>query len=88
MEKKYKITGNGVTRKIARFLAENGNSLLPLVGLIGFFHLAVEDPDPLLGRARIEGELQLSAPGRASRQAGCRGALAWSPGRNRVPGGS
>ena len=63
MKKNYRIAEKGDTRKIAEFLATNGELLLPMVELIESSRMAVEDLVHLLGRASIEAVLRLSAQG-------------------------
>jgi len=48
-------------RKLAEFLAQNGQQLLPMVELITESQLAIDDLVSALGRATIETVLQLSA---------------------------
>ena len=63
MKKKYRIAGKGDTRKIAEFLAANGELLLPMVELIESSRMAVGELVDMLGRASIEAVLRLSARG-------------------------
>ncbi len=48
-------------RKLAEFLAKNGQQILPMVELIAQSRMAVDDLVDVLGRATIETVLQLSA---------------------------
>ncbi len=63
MKKNYRIAGKEDTRKIAEFLATNGELLLPMVELIESSRMAVGELVDLLGRASIEAVLRLSAQG-------------------------
>ncbi len=51
------------TRKLAEYLAANGQLLLPMVELIEKSRIAVDDLIDVLGRATVEAVLQLSAAG-------------------------
>ena len=48
---------------MAKFLAKNGQALLPMVELIEQSKLAVDELIDVLGRAQIEAVLRLSAQG-------------------------
>lgn len=63
MKKNYTIAEKEDTRKIAEFLATNGELLLPMVELIESSRMAVGELVDLLGRASIEAVLRLSAQG-------------------------
>ena len=63
MKKNYRIAEKGDTRKMAEFLASNGELLLPMVELIESSRMAVGELIDLLGRASIEAVLRLSAHG-------------------------
>ena len=61
MEKPYHIVGKGSSEELGRYLARNGQVLLPMVELIEQSKLAVDDLIDVLGRAQIEAVLRLSA---------------------------
>lgn len=61
MEKRYHIVGKGGSEELGRYLAKNGQVLLPMVELIEQSKLAVDDLVDVLGRAQIEAVLRLSA---------------------------
>lgn len=61
MEKPYHIVGKESTEELGRFLAKNGQALLPMVELIEQSKLAVDELIDVLGRAQIEAVLRLSA---------------------------
>ena len=63
MKKNYRIAEKGDTRKMAEFLATNGELLLPMVELIESSRMAVGELVDMLGRASIEAGLRLSAQG-------------------------
>jgi putative transposase len=63
VEKRYHIVGKEESRELARFLAKNGQALLPMVELIEQSKLAVDELMDVLGRAQIEAVLRLSAQG-------------------------
>ena len=63
MKKNYRIAEKGDTRKMAEFLAGNGELLLPMVELIESSRMAVGELIDMLGRASIEAVLRLSAQG-------------------------
>ena len=48
-------------RKLAEFLAKNGQQVLPMVELIAQSKMAIDDLVDVMGRATIETVLQLSA---------------------------
>ena len=54
MKKNYRIAEKGDTRKIAEFLATNGELLLPMVELIESSRMASVELVDMLGRASIE----------------------------------
>ena len=61
MEKPYHIVQKENTEDLGRFLAKNGQALLPMVELIEQSKLAVDELIDVLGRAQIEAVLRLSA---------------------------
>ena len=61
MEKPYHIVPRNDTQNWARYLAKNGQALLPLVELIEQSRLAIDELIDVLGRAHVEAVLQLSA---------------------------
>ncbi len=61
MEKRYHIVGKGSSEELGRYLAKNGQALLPMVELIEQSKLAVDELIDVLGRAQIEAVLRLSA---------------------------
>src|SRR5207245_11174188 len=63
VEKPYHIVGKEETQELAKFLAKNGQALLPMVELIEQSKLAVDELVDVLGRAQIEAVLRLSAQG-------------------------
>ncbi len=63
MEKRYHIVGKESSEELARYLAKNGQALLPMVELIEQSKLAVDELIDVLGRAQIEAVLRLSAEG-------------------------
>jgi transposase-like protein len=63
VEKPYHIVGKEETQELAKFLAKNGQALLPMVELIEQSKLAVDELIDVLGRAQIEAVLRLSAQG-------------------------
>ena len=63
MEKPYHIIGKEETQELAKFLAKNGQALLPMVELFEQSKLAVDELIDVLGRAQIEAVLRLSAQG-------------------------
>ena len=67
VEKPYHIVGKECREELAKFLAKNGQALLPMVELIEQSKLAVDELIDVLGRAQIEAVLRLSAQGIAGR---------------------
>jgi hypothetical protein len=63
MEPSYQIVDRKDSQSFAKYLAQNGQLLLPLVELIEASRLAVDELIDVLGRASIEAVLQLSAAG-------------------------
>lgn len=63
MEKPYHIVGKEETQEVAKFLAKNGQALLPMVELIEQSKMAVDELIDVVGRAQIEAVLRLSAEG-------------------------
>lgn len=61
MERPYHTIHTNDTQELARFLAKNGQALLPMVELIEQSKLAVDELIDVLGRASIEAVLRLSA---------------------------
>ena len=61
MSKEYQITSKSNSREIARFLAANARSVLPMVDLIEQSMMAIDDLVETLGRATIEAVLEVSA---------------------------
>ncbi len=61
MEKPYHIVGKESSEELGRYLAKNGQVLLPMVELIEQSKLAVDELIDVLGRAQIEAVLRLSA---------------------------
>lgn len=61
MKKKYQVIGRYDRRALARWLAKNGQGLLPLVELVEGAELALEELIDVTGRATIEAVLALSA---------------------------
>ncbi len=61
MDKPYHIVGKENTQELAKWLAKNGQVLLPMVELIEQSKMAVDDLIDVLGRAQIEAVLRLSA---------------------------
>ncbi len=61
MEKPYHIVGKGSSEELGKYLAKNGQVLLPMVELIEQSRLAVDELIDVLGRAQIEAVLRLSA---------------------------
>ena len=86
MEKPYHIIGKEESQELAKFLAKNGQALLPMVELIEQSKLAVDELVDVLGRAQIEAVLRLSAQGidraTASGQERWGDRLAWRGGRH------
>lgn len=65
MEKPYHIMGKEGSEQLAKYLAKNGQVLLPMVELIEQSKMAVDEMIDVLGRAQIEAVLRLSAEGMA-----------------------
>jgi hypothetical protein len=63
MKSSYQIVDRKDSQGFARYLAKNGQLLLPLVELLEASRMAVDELIDLLGRASIEAVLQLSAAG-------------------------
>ncbi len=63
MEKRYHIVGKESSEELGRYLAKNGQVLLPMVELIEQSKMAVDELIDVLGRAQIEAVLRLSAEG-------------------------
>lgn len=61
MKKKYQVISRHDRRALARWLAKNGQGLLPLVELVEGAELALEELIDVTGRATIEAVLELSA---------------------------
>ena len=61
MEKPYHIVGKGSSEELGRYLAKNGQVLLPMVELIEQSKMAVDELIDVLGRAQVEAVLRLSA---------------------------
>ena len=63
MKKDYQITGQKDSRELAKFLAKNGQAILPMVDLIEQSRMAVDELLEVLGRSTLEAVLQISAAG-------------------------
>lgn len=63
MNSSYQIVDRKDSQGFARYLAKNGQLLLPLVELLEASRMAVDELIDVLGRASIEAVLQLSAAG-------------------------
>ena len=63
MGRGYQITGKNGSRELAKFLAENGQVILPMVELIEECKIAVDDLVEVLGRSTLEAVLAISAAG-------------------------
>lgn len=61
MKKNYQVVSRHDRRALARWLAKNGQGLLPLVELVEGAELALEELIDVTGRATIEAVLELSA---------------------------
>ncbi len=61
MEKPYHIVGKGSSEELGRYLAKQGQGLLPRVELVEQSRLAIDDLIDVLGRAQIEAVLRVSA---------------------------
>jgi hypothetical protein len=57
VEKPYHIVGKEESQELAKFLAQNGQALLPMVELIEQSKLALDELIDVLGRAQIEAVL-------------------------------
>ncbi|MBM4448415.1 MAG: IS256 family transposase [Chloroflexi bacterium] len=79
MKPSYQIVDRKDSQGFARYLAKNGQLLLPLVELIEASRMAVDELIDVLGRASIEAVLQLSAAGVAGERHQGRkgGAVGW-----------
>jgi len=74
MKASYQIVDWKDSRGFARYLAKNGQLLLPLVEVIKASRMAVDALIEVRGRASIEAVLQLSAAGLAGeKHQGCKG---------------
>jgi len=65
MKPSYQIVDRKDSQGFARYLAKNGQLLLPLVELLETSRMAVDELIDVLGRASIEAVLQMSAAGLA-----------------------
>lgn len=63
MKRVYQIAGKQDTRAVEEFLVQNGQALVPMVELMESAQLAVDEFIDVLGRARLEAVLELSAAG-------------------------
>ena len=63
MGKEYQITSKNGSRELAKFLAANGQVILPMVELIEECKIAVDDLLEVLGRSTLEAVLAISAAG-------------------------
>ena len=61
MEKRYHIVGKESSEELGKYLARNGQVLLPMVELIEQSRMAADELIDVLGRAQIEAVLRLSA---------------------------
>jgi transposase-like protein len=61
VEKSYKVVSKEDRAELAKFLAKDGQHLLPLVGLVEQSRLAVDELVDVMGQAVIEAVLSLSA---------------------------
>ena len=61
MKKSYKVVNKEDRAELVKFLAKDGQHLLPLTGLIEQSKLAVDEMIDVLGRAAVEAVLTLSA---------------------------
>ena len=61
MEKRYHIVGKESSEELGRYLARNGQVLLPMVELIEQSKMAVDELIDVLGRAQVEAVLRVSA---------------------------
>ena len=69
MKKNYRIAEKGDTRKMAEFLASNGELPPPMVEPIESSRMAVGERIDLLGRAGIEAAPRFPAQGEAGKSA-------------------
>ena len=65
MKPSYQIVDRKDSQGLARYLAQNGQLLLPLVELLETSRMAVDERIDVLGGAGIEAVLQWSAAGMA-----------------------
>jgi putative transposase len=63
MGKEYQITSKNGSRELTKFLAANGQVILPMVELIEGCKIAVDDLLEVLGRSTLEAVLAISAAG-------------------------
>lgn len=63
MKESYQIADVSDRKKLASFLAKEGQALLPFVGLVEGTKLAIDELIEMMGRATIEAVLMLSAQG-------------------------
>jgi putative transposase len=63
VKRPYHIVGKEESQELAKFLAKNGQALLPMVELIEQSKMAVDELIDVVGRAQIEAVLRLSAQG-------------------------
>jgi len=63
MRKDYQISGKNGSRELAKFLAANGQVILPMVELIEQSRMAVDELLEVLGRSTLEAVLRISAAG-------------------------
>jgi hypothetical protein len=61
VEKPYHLVGKESSGELGRYLAQKGQFLLPMVGLIEQSKMAVDELIDVLGRAQVEAALRLSA---------------------------
>jgi len=87
VKESYQIADVRDRKKLASFLAEEGQALLPFVGLVEGATLAIDELIEVMGRATVEAVLTLSAQGVAGKKHQGRrgdGAVCWhgtQPGR-------
>jgi hypothetical protein len=86
MNKDYQIAGQKDSRELAKFLAANGQVILPMVELIEQSGMAVDELLEVLGRSTLEAVLQISAAGVAGESH--RGRPGGEIGASRCPGWS
>jgi putative transposase len=71
MKRTYEVTDGTDRRAVAEFLKQEGQFLLPMVGLVEQAELAIDEVIEVMGRATIEAVLEMSAEGVAGpKQAG------------------